>query len=76
MNRWLRLGAWGVAAVVLAWLLVKLTGIVFALVSWLVRTTISVLVAAVVLYIAYVAVSRVLAGRESGDSAELEREYQ
>lgn len=76
MNRWLRLGAWGVAAVVLVWLLVKLTGIVFALVSWLVRTTISVLVAAVVMYVAYVAVSRVLAGRESEDSAEIAREYQ
>lgn len=73
MNRWLRLGGWGIAAIVLVWLLVKLTGILFAVVSWLVRTTLSVLLAVVVLYLVYVAVSRVLASRDS--ASELEQEY-
>jgi hypothetical protein len=75
MNRWLRLAGWGIASLVLVWLLVKLTGIIFAVVSILVRTTISVLLAAVVLFLVYVAVSRVLGSRESGSATELEQEY-
>lgn len=76
MNQWLRRGGWGIAGIVLVWLLVKLTGIIFAVVSALVRMTISVLLAAVVLFVVYVAVSRVLRSRESGTATEFEQEYQ
>lgn len=74
MNRWLRLGGWGIAGIVLVWLLVKLTGIIFAVISTLVRMTVSVLLAALVLFLVYVAVSRVLASRKSGPATELEQE--
>lgn len=72
MNRWLRLGGWAALGLVFLWVALKVVSIVFGIVSWLLSTVVSLLVVAVLLYLAYVAVSRFFGG--SGGSRPRERE--
>ena len=60
MVSWLRFGGWAILAVGLLWIALRLVSVLFGLVSFLVRIAISAILAAVLLYLAYVLVSRAL----------------
>lgn len=75
MNRWLRLGGWAALGLVFLWVTLKVVSIVFGIVSWIVSTVISLVVVAVLLYLAYVAVSRFIGGSGgSGRSRSRQKE--
>lgn len=76
MARWLRLGGWALLAAGLLWLALEIVAFVFGIVSFLIGTAVSVLVAAVLLYLAYLLVSRVLAGGRTPDQRESERAWE
>lgn len=72
MVRWLRFGGWAIIGIALLWIALRLVSIVFGLISFVVRMAISAFLAAVVLYLAYVLVSKALGRRSrSRDPKEL-----
>lgn len=75
MNQWLRVGGWGVLALVVLWLIVEVVQVLFGIVSWVVGTVVSLLVFALVVYLGYVLVSRFVGGGGgSGGSRTREKE--
>lgn len=79
MNRWLRVGAWGVLALVVLWVVVEVVTVLLGVVSWLVQTLVSLVVFALVVYLGYLLVSKFVGGRGGsggGRSRETERIYE
>lgn len=68
MGKLLRLGGWALLGLVLLWAVFEALSLVFGVVSWLVSALVSVLVVAVLVYLAYLLVSRFFGGSGGGDS--------
>jgi putative flippase GtrA len=62
MNQWLRLGGWGAIGIALLWIVFEVVTAVLGFLSWVVSTIITIVVAAVVLYLAYLVLSRLVRG--------------
>jgi Na+/H+ antiporter NhaD/arsenite permease-like protein len=62
MNKWLRLGGWAVLGLLLLWVVLEVVSIIFGIVSWLLSTVVSILVVGLLLYLAYLAVSKLFDG--------------
>lgn len=62
MNRWLRLGGWAVLGIIAFWVVLEVVSIIFGIVSWVVSTVVSLLVLAGLLYLGYLAVSKLMGG--------------
>lgn len=62
MNKWLRLGGWAALGLAVLWVVLKVVSIIFGFVSWVLSSVVSLLVAALLLYLAYIAVSRFFGG--------------
>jgi hypothetical protein len=62
MNKWLRLSGWAVLGLLLLWVVLEVVSIIFGIVSWLLSTVVSILVVGLLLYLAYLAVSKLFGG--------------
>lgn len=75
MNKWLRYGGWAVLAIIAFWVVLKVVSIIFGVVSWIISTAISLLILAGLLYLGYLAVSKLMGGSGgSGGSRSRSRE--
>lgn len=77
MNSWVKVGVWVIVAVVAFWLMLQIVGIIFAFVSWLVSIIITLAIVGILLYVAYVLVSKLMNDSTSGETAtERERLFE
>ncbi|USZ68575.1 hypothetical protein NGM10_02260 [Halorussus salilacus] len=74
MNKWLRYGGLAVLLLVGVVVALEVLSIVFGIVSFLVEAVVSVLVLGVLLYLAYLAVSKLRGGGGSGGGRSRSRE--
>lgn len=73
MTRWLRLGGWIVLGLLALWIVAEIVQFLLGLLSWLVGTVVSLVVLALVVYLGYVLVSRLLGGSGGGGDSEWSR---
>ena len=73
MGSWLRVGGLAVAAIVALWLVVEIVSFIFGLVTWLVSTVLTLAVVAILLYLAYLALSKFVGGGGSSGSQSRSR---
>ncbi|WP_254768809.1 hypothetical protein [Salinilacihabitans rarus] len=71
MTDWLRLGGVALLALLALWLAFRLVALLFAVVTWVVGAAVSLAVLAVVLYLGYLLLKRLLGG--SGGSGPRSR---
>jgi membrane protein implicated in regulation of membrane protease activity len=81
MSNLLRYGGWTLLALVTLWVVAEVIGFVLGVVSWVVSGLVTILLAAVLLYLAYALVSRFLGGgdgklRSRSESREREKIYE
>lgn len=74
MGKLLRLGGWALLGLVLLWIVAEVLSVVFGIVSWLVSSFVSILVVGVLLYLAYLLVSKFFGGSGGGKSRSRSRE--
>jgi ABC-type multidrug transport system fused ATPase/permease subunit len=68
MGKLLRYGGWALLALVALWVVVEVVTFLFGVLSWLVSTVVSLALLALLLYAAYLLVSKFFAGRGGGRS--------
>ncbi|UPV76365.1 hypothetical protein M0R89_19590 (plasmid) [Halorussus limi] len=73
MSKLLRYGGWALLALAALWVVAEIVSVLLGFVSWLVSTLVTILVAAVLLYLAYALVSRFLGGSGGGNSRSRSR---
>lgn len=74
MNRTVKIVGWIVVAMVAFWLLLQVISAIFSFVTWVVSMLITLLVVGVLLFAAYVILSKVLGGGSGSGTRSTERE--
>lgn len=73
MDRWLKLVGAILVAIVAFWIVLQIVSIVFSFVAWVVSMAITLAILAVLLYLAYLVLSRLIGG-SGNTSTTRERE--
>jgi len=83
MNKWLRIGGWAALALIALWVVFEVVSLLLGFLSWVVGTVVSLLVVALLLYLTYLAVSKLFGGsggsggsRSRSQSREKERVFE
>lgn len=72
---WLRIGGWTILALVLLWVVFQIVSVILSFVSWIISTVLTLLVVGILLYLAYLAVSKFM-GNDSTTTTSREKLYE
>ena len=76
MDNGLKIVLWLVVAIVLAWVTLQVVGAVFSFVTWVISMLVTLVVVGVILFVAYLIISKMMGGDSTSNSRERDRIYE
>lgn len=76
MNDGVKIALWVIAGIVVFWVVLQIVSAIFSFVTWLISLAITLGIIAVLLYLAYFVVSKVIGGGGTTSSTDRERIFE